>query len=95
MNTWHKDTNVSEWHNLCITDKTGVERFKCTASPMSTVSEIRNLKQHLAAARKQPSYYKFLDVDTAVIMLDGELYSEQESILSDEDIDNMLKELGM
>lgn len=86
---------MNTWHKLCITDKSGVEHFKCTASPMSTMSEIRNLKQHLAAARKQPSYYKFLDVESAVIMLDGEVYSEQESILSDDDIDNMLKELGL
>ena len=62
---------MNDWHNVCITDKTGVERFKCLASPMSTMSEIRNLKRHIEQAKANPKAYPMLDVATAVIMLDG------------------------
>ena len=85
-------TNVSDWHELCITDKTGHHFFKCTASPMSTMSEIRNLKQHLRLANHYPVRYTFLDIDSAVILLDGVPYTET---TSDLDADALLKELGL
>lgn len=82
---------MNEWHNICITDKNGKEMFKCTASPMATFSEIKNLKQHIENAKRYPQHYKFLDVATAVIMLDGTVYSEPDVL--DIDVDAMLKEL--
>ncbi len=86
---------MNEWHNIHITDKTGKVMFNTVASPMSTMSEIKNMKQKLAQAKALPAQYHFLDIDSAVIMLDGSVYSEQESILSDDDIDSMLAELGL
>ena len=83
---------MNDWHNLCITDKSGQEFFKCTASPMSTASEIKNLKRKLEEAKRRPSLYSFLDVDTATVMLDGKPYGEAVSNL---DADALLKELGL
>lgn len=84
---------MNNWHNLCITDKSGKVMFNTTASPMSTMSEIRNLKQHIVQAKANPKAYKFLDVATAVIMLDGEVYSDPAE--SEFDADALLAELGL
>lgn len=67
----------NQWHKLCITDKTGKEFFKTTASPMSTPSELKNLGKHLqlAKANKFPGAYTFLDIDSAYILLDGVPYN--------------------
>ena len=81
----------NDWHAIHITDITGAEFFKCVASPMSTESEIKNLKKHLNAAQKNPSAYKFLDVATAKIVLDGSDYG----VSVDIDYDAMLAELGL
>jgi hypothetical protein len=81
----------ADWHSLCITDKTGQEFFKCTASPMSTMSEIRNLKRHIKQAKASPKAYAFLDVATAVVMLDGAPYDQPSTL----DADALLKELGL
>lgn len=83
---------MTDWHKICITDKTGQEFFKTTASPMSTMPELRNLKRQIEQAKARPDAYKFLDVATAVVMLDGAPYGEQVSEL---DADAMLKELGL
>jgi hypothetical protein len=83
-------TTTHEWHNIYITDKSGRKMWNTTASPMSTISEIRNLKQHLTAAAKHPEQYPSLDLATAVIMLDGEPYGEPLTMTDDE----FLKELG-
>lgn len=83
---------MSNWHNIHITDKTGKEHFKTLASPMSTMSEIRNLQRHLEQAKKYPKAYTFLDVATAVIMLDGLPYGVPVSGIDD---DALLKELGL
>lgn len=80
------------WHNIHITDRTGKEHFKTLASPMSTMSEIRNLQRHIEQARQNPQAYKFLDVATAVIMLDGLPYGAP---VSDIDADALLAELGL
>lgn len=84
--------SINTWHSICITDKTGQEFFKTTASPMSTMSEIRNMKRHIAQAKASPEAYSFLDVDTAVIILDGVLYGEAGG---DIDVDALLRELGL
>lgn len=83
----------NEWHNIHITDKSCKVMFNTTACPTGTMSEIRNLKRHIAQAKANPEHYKFLDVATAVVMLDGVVYSEPE--LSADDIDSMLAELAM
>lgn len=83
---------MSDWHKLHITDKSGKEFFKVTASPMSTMSEIRNLKRHIEQAKKAPSMYKMLDVATMVVMLDGMPYGDPVCEL---DADALLAELGL
>lgn len=82
----------NQWHNVYITDKSGAKFFNCTASPMSTWSEIKNLKRHIEQAKARPHMYKGMDVATMVLMLDGEPYSEP---VSDLDADALLAELGM
>jgi hypothetical protein len=67
---------MNDWHKIHITDRTGQIFFSTTASPMSTMSEIRNLKRHIEQAKRSPLMYKFLDASTAVIMLDGMPYGE-------------------
>lgn len=86
-------TNVGDWHQLCITDKTGQQHFKCAASPMSTMSEIRNLKRHLEQAKKNPESYWFIDVDSAVILLDGVVYCQPtlQDVLDDDELLGLLK----
>ncbi len=88
-----KDCN---WHKLCITDKSEQEYFKCTASPMSTMSEIRNLQRHIEQAKQRPDMYKMLDSGTAVVMLDGSPYGDaKQERWSDAQYDDILKELGL
>jgi len=82
---------MSNWHKVHITDKTGAQFFVCQASPMSTQSEIKNLQRHLSQAVKHPDVYKFLDVYSAVLMLDDTPYGANTSIDSDE----LLAELGL
>ncbi len=83
--------NTETWHNLYITDKSGRKMWNTTASPMSTQSEIRNLKRHLEAAATHPAKYTSLDLATAVIMLDGQVYGEALT-MSDEEL---LAQLGV
>ena len=85
------DLNPDTWHEVFITDKTGKRSFCCLVSPMSTMSEIRNLKRHIEQAKANPSHYKFLDIDTAVIMLDNTVYGADDVT----DIDDILKKLGL
>lgn len=80
---------MNEWHKLHITDKTGKEFFPCTASPMSTSSELKNLQHHIKAAQKNPGNYKFLDISTMTIVLDGSVYGEKVDV----DYDALLAEL--
>lgn len=79
------------WSTLYITDLTGKVFFHTIASPMSTMSELRNLKRHIEQAKANPKAYKFLDVASAVVMLDGMPYGEPCEI----DADALLKELGL
>lgn len=82
---------MNDWHKVHITDKTGAEFFVCSASPMSTQSEIKNLKRHIEQAKKNPAAYGFLDANTAVLMLDGTPYEAPQ----DFDADALLAELGL
>lgn len=75
----------NNWHNIYITDKSGRKMWNTTASPMSTMSEIKNMQRHLTAAAKHPEHYRNLDLATAVIMLDGEPY-ENPFTMSDDDL---------
>lgn len=78
---------MEDWNKLYITDKNGGEYFKTTASPLSTMPEIRNLKRHIKQAKQRPDLYSFLDADTAVIMLNGQpeenLSKEDEDLLTE------------
>jgi hypothetical protein len=50
-----------------ITDKNGCEMFKNYVNEAYIESAKRDLQNHLDAAKKDPSYYHFLDVETAEI----------------------------
>ena len=78
------------WHNLHITDKTGKTFFNTDASPMSTMSEIRNLQRHVEAIKASAKGYEFADSASVVLMLDGLPYQTMEEILDDD----LLAELG-
>lgn len=80
---------TNDWQELHISDKTGGVFFKCVASPMATFSEIKNLKQRLKAAKKSPEHFKFLDIESAHIVLDGEIYTEPTA----DDLEAILAEL--
>ena len=72
------------WHNLHITDKTGKKFFNTDASPMSTMSEIRNLQRHVEAIKASAKGYEFADSASVVLMLDGLPYQTMEEILDDD-----------
>lgn len=50
-----------------ITNKTGCEMFKNYIHKDFIESAKRDLQNHLDAARKDPAYYHFLDLETAEI----------------------------
>ena len=81
---------MNDWHNVYITDKTGQKFFNTNASPMSTMSEIRNLTRHLEAIKANAKGYEFVDSASAMLMLDGEPYGMIDDILDD---DSLLAEL--
>ena len=62
----------NNWHNVYITDKSGRKMWNNTASPMATMSEVRNLTRKIEQARKHPAAFPGLDVATAVVMVDGQ-----------------------
>ena len=62
---------MKKWNNLYVTDCNGAKMWNTTASPLSTPSEIKNLQNHLRQAKQHPEMYKFLDVETAFIVLNG------------------------
>jgi len=72
------------WGNVYITDKTGKKMFDTMASPMSINSEIKNLTRHIENAHKYPSQYKFMDIATAQVMVDGEPCGAQNNMSDDE-----------
>ena len=84
---------MNDWHNVYITDKTGKKFFNTNASPMSTMSEIRNLTRHLEAVKAGSAAYAKVGIDqaTAKLMLDGEPWQSMEDILDDELLEELLK----
>jgi hypothetical protein len=62
---------MRNWNNIYIADANGGKHFNTEASPMSTDSEIKNLRSHLSNAKRNPHLYKFMDVETAFIVLNG------------------------
>lgn len=80
---------MNTWHNVYITDKTGKKFFNVNASPMSTMSEIKNLTHHINAIKSGSDQYQFIDKESVQLMLDGIPYGA-ESNLSDDEILNEL-----
>jgi hypothetical protein len=72
---------------VCIQDKNG-KHWNTLCSSSFTAPEVRNIQRHLEAARKSPITYHFLDLPTAVIMVDGKPYVEMTD-------DELLTELGV
>lgn len=85
---------MNEWHNIYITDKTGKKFFNTNASPLSTMSEIRNIKRHLDAIKAGNKFYANVKIDaqTAVLMLDGSPYQSIDDILDDDLLNELLGE---
>ena len=89
---------TNEWHTLYITDKSGKAYFKTTASPLATMSEVKNLSRHLEAIKSKAKGYEFADAETAVLMLDGAAYKSEnaqaslDDILSDDELLAMLED---
>lgn len=75
---------MNEWHNIYITDVSGKKFFNTQASPMSTMSEIRNLSRHIDAIKAGAKGYEFIDKTTAKLMLDGEPWQSMDDILDDD-----------
>ena len=77
---------MNDWHNIYITDKTGKKFFNTTASPMSTMSEIKNITRHLEGIKSGNKLYTKVGVDssTAVLMLDDSPYQTMDDILDDD-----------
>jgi hypothetical protein len=86
---------MDNWHNIYITDCTGKKFFNTSASPMSTMSEIRNLKRHLDAIKAGKLAYVNVgvDKDTAVLMLDGTPYHGASQSMGDILDDDLLNDL--
>ena len=82
---------MDSWHNIFITDKTGVKFFNTVASPMSTDSEIKNLMRHLNAIKENQKYLPSIDSKTAILMLDNTQFQSIDDIMND---DLLLELLG-
>ena len=59
--------NVKNTVVVYITDKTGCEMFKEYVHKDNVDSSKRDLQRHLDAAKLNPKYYHFLDIETAEI----------------------------
>jgi len=88
------ESQQNDWHTIHITDKTGALFFKVTASPMATMSEIRNTTKHIEAIKAgHPVYSKVgIDAESAVLMLDGTPYQTMNDILDDDLLNELLGE---
>lgn len=77
---------MNGWHSIYITDCTGSKFFNTQASPMSTASEIKNLKRHLEAIKAGDKSYAKVGIDkkTATLMLDDTPYQTIDDILDDD-----------
>ena len=56
---------------VCIIDKNGKKMFNTLCGADYAAPEIRNMKRHLDLAAKYPAQYHFIDLDTAIILVDG------------------------
>ena len=83
---------MSEWFKIHITDKTGKEFFKTVASEWGVYSEVKNLQKHVENSKKYPEHYKFLDAETAKVMVNDEEYISPE--LADDDIELLNQLMG-
>lgn len=81
--------NRETWHECCITDNTGTKHFVTNATGFGIQSEIRNLKKHLEQSKRYPHLYKFLDIQSAKILLDDEEYLNPKGLT----IEDILKQL--
>jgi hypothetical protein len=83
---------MDNWHNIYITDCTGKKFFNTNASPLSTMSEIRNLKRHLDAIKAGKLAYVSVgvDKDTAILMLDDTPYQSIDDILDDDLLNDLM-----
>ncbi len=79
-------TNAS----VCIQDKNG-KHWNTLCSVDYTAPEIRNMQRHLQQAAKYPNQYHFLDLATAVILVNDNPYAP---VFTSED-DELLKQLGV
>lgn len=78
-----------------ITDKTGKKFFNTLCSTAYAMSEVRNLNKKLDEAKQYPQIYKFLDIETAKVICDGECGDYLPKVdfnMSDEEL---LKSLGV
>jgi len=80
----------TEWHNAYITDKTGAKLFCANATGFGIQSELKNLQRHINNAKSNPEHYRFLDLETAHIILDGERYGTALNDILDDDLLNQL-----
>ena len=62
-------TTLSKSTEVYITDKTEKPMFKTLCATAYYESEVRNLHRKLIEAEKYPEAYKFLDLDTARIVI--------------------------
>lgn len=81
---------MDNWHEIYITDKSGKRFWNTHASSWGRQSEINNLKNHLKQAKEHPEMYRFLDIETARIVVDG----ERLQTLDDIDL-SLLDDLGL
>ena len=77
---------------VCISDVTGKKYFNTLCSAKYASSEIRNMGRHLEQAKKHPLQFRFLDIPTAHILLDGKPISPIAFNMTD---DELLTALGV
>lgn len=85
-------TTTNDWHTIYITDVTGKKFFNTQASPMSTASEIKNIKRHLDAIKAGSKAYDKVGIDkaSAQLMLDDSPYQTIDDILDDDLLNELL-----
>ena len=80
--------------NVWITDKSGKRYWNTHCSVGHADPEIHNMQRRLEWAAKNPKAFAFLDLETAVILVNGEPYQPNTATeeMSDEEL---LKALGL
>lgn len=80
--------------NLHITDKTGIKVFRTVCSTAYIEPEIRNLQRTLKEAKQNPEAYKFLDLETAHLVVNGKVFREYSELTDDEILKELFAEGG-